>query len=80
MILDLLFPWFMDNVFCKGYRPEVARAAKQCHLALDHSRQNPHMCLTYECMSWQWTRRKVHWKMFFIKRRGICNHSMVRRS
>lgn len=79
-ILDRLFPWSMDNVFGKGLRPEVARAVKQCHVGLVWGTETQHhMCKANACMSWQWTRPKLHWMELFTKRRGRCNHSMVRR-
>ena len=78
-VFDRLFPWFMDNVFGKGFRPEVARGSRQCMLALDHTEQNPRMCLANHCMSWRWNRSKLHWRGLFTKRRGMCDHSMARR-
>lgn len=76
-IFDRLFPWFMDNVFGKGFRPEVARAAKQCHVGLIWGPENqPHMCKANDCMSWKWNRSKFNWRELFTKRRGNCAHTM----
>jgi hypothetical protein len=84
VILDRLFPWFSDNVLGDGWRPESAREFKQCHIALNHDRRSPNMCLTSECMAWKWTSPKVApkpWKLnhrIWLKRRGRCNHGMLK--